>query len=110
MKRDPQDLAVACSLPSAELRKRGATLLSLFRSAVTAIEELPDGYAFRLPGDRKTMAIAAEIFAAERECCPFLTFTLTAHPNAGPLVVRITGPVGTKAFLRTVLCKPEASI
>jgi hypothetical protein len=110
MKRDPQTLPVACSLSSAELRKREVTLLAQFRSTVTAIDELPDGYAFRLPGDRKCIAVAAEMIAAERECCPFLTFTLTARPNAGPLVVQITGPVGTKEFLRTVLCKLEASI
>ena len=110
MKPDPPPLPVACSLPSTELREREAMLLARFRSSVTAIEELSDGYVFCLPGDRNTIAIAAEMFAAERECCPFLTFTLTAQPNAGPLFVRITGPVGTKEFLRTVLLQPEASI
>jgi hypothetical protein len=110
MKPLPQDPPVACALPSAELREREATLLAQFRSAVTAIEELVDGYAFRLPGDRKSIAVAAEMIVAERECCPFLAFELAAHPNAGPMFVRITGPVGTKEFLRAVLCKPEASV
>jgi hypothetical protein len=110
MKPEPHDLPVACSLPSAGLREREATLLARFRSSVTAVEELSDGYDFCLPGDRNTIAIAAEMFAAERECCPFLTFTLTAHPNAGPLFVRITGPMGTKEFLKTVLLEPEALI
>ena len=110
MKLDPQNLPVACSLSSAELRQREATLLGQFRSAVTAIDELPDGFAFRLSGDRKSIAVAAEVIAAERECCPFLTFALTVHPNAGPVLVRVTGPVGTKEFLKTVLCQPEASI
>jgi len=110
MKPNPRDVPVACALPSAELRQREATLLAQFRSAVTVIEELPDGYAFFLPGNRQSIAVAAEMIVAERECCPFLTFALTAHPNAGPAVVWITGPVGTKEFLRTVLCKPDASI
>jgi hypothetical protein len=108
MNLDPQDLPVACSLSSAELRQREVTLLAQFRSAVTAIDELPDGYAFRLPGDRKSIAVAAEMIAAERECCPFLAFELAAQANAGPVIVRVTGPLGTKEFLRTVLCKPEA--
>jgi hypothetical protein len=107
MKPAPPDLPVACSLSSAELRQREATLLAQFRSAVTAIEELPDGLAFRLPGDGKSIAVAAEMIVAERECCPFLSFELAAHSNAGPVIVRVTGPVGTKEFLRTVYARPR---
>ena len=73
-------------------------------------EELPNGYAFRVPGDRKWVAIIAETIAAERECCPFLTFEFVAQPSMGPVIVRVTGPAGTKDFLKTVWCKPEASI
>ena len=75
-----------------------------------ATEELPEGYAFRLPGDGAWVAVAAELMVVERECCPFLTFELSAHPNRGPVIVRVTGPAGTKDFLRTILCKPEVSI
>jgi hypothetical protein len=44
---------------------------------------------------------------AERECCPFLAFALIAEPNKGPVIVRVTGPTGTKEFLRTLLCNTE---
>src|ERR1700751_1911661 len=110
MKRHKHDVPVACCLPSAQLREREGTLLAQFRSAVSATEELADGYAFRLPGDGKTIALVAAVISAERECCPFLAFEVNAHPNAGPVFVRMTGPAGTKEFLRAVLCKPEASI
>jgi hypothetical protein len=49
----------------------------------------------------------SELIVAERECCPFLTFEVIALPNRGPLLVRVTGPDGTKEFLRTLLGKPE---
>lgn len=104
---------IACSLTTVELRDREATLLAQFRSAVieTVIEteELPEGYAFRLPGDHEWLALIAELIAAERECCPVLAFEVAAVPNMGPVIVRVIGPAGTKEFLRTVLCKPEAS-
>ena len=103
------DMPVACCLTSAELRERAATLFSQLRSAVIGIEELRDGYAFRLPGDGKWIAMIAKMIVAERECCPFLTFELVAHPNMGPVIVSVTGPAGAKEFLRTVLCKAEAS-
>ncbi len=109
MKQHPHELPVACCLPSVELREREATLFARFRSAVTEIEEIADGYAFRLPGDGETIALVAAMIAAERECCPFLAFELQAHPNTGPLFIRMTGPVGTKEFLKTIFCKPAPS-
>ena len=108
MKHDSDDLPVACCLTSAELREREATLLARFRSAVIETEELTDGYAFRLPVDGKWIGLIAELIVAERECCPFLTFEVAALPNMGPVIVRMMGPAGTKEFLRTILCRPEA--
>jgi hypothetical protein len=110
MKHGSNDMPVACCLTSAELREREVTILAQFKSAVIDTEELPNGYAFRVPGDRKWVAITAEMIAAERECCPFLTFEFVAQPSMGPVIVRVTGPAGTKSFLKTVLCKPDASI
>jgi hypothetical protein len=72
--------------------------------------EDPNGYAFRVPGDRKRVAITAEMIMAERECCTFLTFEFVAQPSMGPIIVHVTGPAGTKDFLKTVLRKPDASI
>jgi hypothetical protein len=97
------DNPVACCLSDAELRKREATLLAQFKSALTATEELPDGYAFSLLGEKRWLALVADLIIAERECCPFLTFQLTAEPKMGALTVRITGPDGTKEFLKSIL-------
>jgi hypothetical protein len=103
------DIRVACCLSDAELRKREVTVLAHFKSALIATEELPDGYVFRVPGDKKWMALVWELMVAERECCPFLTFELTAQPNIGPVSVRVTGPAGTKDFLKTIFCNSEES-
>jgi len=105
-----ESVPVACSLSDLELHEREATLLAQFGSAVIETEELPDGYAFRVPGDGKSIVIMSKMIVAERECCPFLTFEFVAQPSMGPVVVRVTGPAGTKDFLKTVLCRPDASI
>ena len=110
MKHRSDDIPVACCLTSAELREREATLIAQFSSAVIGTEELRDGYAFRLPGDGKWLGLVAELIVAERECCPFLTFELVAQPSMGPIIVRVTGPAGSKEFLKTVLCSAAASI
>jgi hypothetical protein len=110
MKHGSDDMPIACCLTSAELRERETTLLAQFRSTVIGTEELRDGYAFRVPGDGKSIAMIAKMIVAERECCPFLTFELVAQPNMGPVIVRVTGPAGAKDFLKTVWCKDDASI
>jgi hypothetical protein len=109
MKQESGDNPIACRLADPEFRKREATLLSQFKSAVLSTEELPDGYAFRILADKKGMVLVCELILAERECCPFLTFELTAQPNMGPVSVRVTGPASTKDFLKTILCKSEES-
>ena len=57
---------------------------------------------FRLPGDREWIRLVAELIAAERQCCPFLTFDVAAQPIAGPLILRVTGPSGTKEFRKGI--------
>jgi hypothetical protein len=39
----------------------------------------------------------------ERQCCPFLRFELKVLPANGPIWLELTGPEGTRDFLRTVL-------
>jgi hypothetical protein len=56
MKYRSDDFPIACSLTTAELREREATLLAQFGSAVIETEELSDGYAFRVPSNRKSVA------------------------------------------------------
>jgi len=107
--KNPDHTPITCSLATAELSNRETTLFAQFLAVVTETEELQDGYAFRLPGDTQWIELLAQLLVAERECCPFLTFELSALPNRGPVLVRVTGPVGTKDFLRTVLLVHERS-
>jgi hypothetical protein len=102
-------LPIACTLTSTELRDREATLLTQFRSAIITTEELQEGYAFRIPGDGERIRQVAELIVAERECCPFLVFELSALPNMGQLIVRVTGPAGAKEFLSSLIGMPEAA-
>ena len=95
-------MPIACSLTTAEFRDREAKLLAQFRSAVIETEELHEGYAFRLSGDGEWIGLIAELMVAERKCCPLLAFEVIALPNQGPLIVRVTGPDGTKQFVSSV--------
>ena len=109
MKELSDNTPVACSLTSVEFRVREATLLARFKSLVQETEELKEGYAFRLPGNSESIALIAELIVAERECCPFLSFEVTAFPNMGPVVVRVRSSSGTRQFVKLILCEREAT-
>lgn len=97
------EIPVACCLSDEELRNREATLLAQFKAALIKSEEIDNGYLCRVLGDKKSIALVTELIIAERECCPFLKFELSLEPGMGPVSVRMTGPAGTKEFLKSIL-------
>jgi hypothetical protein len=97
--------AVACTpqeIPP-DNRDRWLALGLEVYAAVDKLEELPDGYAFRLPNDAAAFVTAAEYVTLDRLCCRFLRWELRSEPDGGPVWLRLTGPAGTKALLRSTL-------
>ena len=86
---------------SAEQQKRWMIVGKQMYSAIEEIRELPDGYAFRLPGTAEMLMIIAEDLTMERLCCPFLHFTLDIERTGEPFWLSFTGGEGAKEFLRT---------
>ncbi len=69
-------------------------------SQVQEIQELPNGYAWRLPSAPQILLLLAEDLNMERLCCPFVHYTLEIERNRGPFWLRMTGGEGVKEFLR----------
>ena len=96
------EVIIACNpnaIP-AERRERWLEIATHLYTAVQEIQELPDGYAFRLPSSSEMLLLVAEDLNYERLCCPFIRFTLDIEPNEGPYWLRFTGAAGVKEFLR----------
>jgi hypothetical protein len=94
-------IPIACvpsALTAAE-RKRSAELRRELAEKVAETREETDGYSFRYPAEKATLALVGEWMTYERLCCPFLTFTLEWKRGRGQPWLRISGPEGTKAFL-----------
>lgn len=91
---------VACTLPPLEMRKRRAEVLDVLKGCVREQKELPDGYALRFDADAERLQDVARLIGLERSCCSFLRFRLTVEPQGGPLWLELTGPPGTKEFIR----------
>ena len=68
--------------------------------AVQEIQELPNGWAWRLPSTPEMLKLVAEDLNLERLCCPFVHYTLEIERNRGPFWYRMRGGEGVKEFLR----------
>lgn len=70
------------------------------------MEERGSGYALRFDPEESLIPEIATLIDLERRCCPFLRFGLSVEPADGPVWLELTGPGGTKEFLRTILDLP----
>jgi hypothetical protein len=95
---EARDLPLVCTLTEDEQATRREEMDPLF-DHIERIEELPDGYAVRFPGDEALLPRLAEFIRAERDCCRFFTFELVAEPGLGPIWLRLRGADGVKAIV-----------
>lgn len=70
------------------------------------MRDLDSGYALRFAPEDALLPDLATLIDLERQCCPFLTFDLKVLPANGPIWLELTGPEGTRDFLRTILELP----
>ena len=99
------NLPVACSLTGAEFQERRSRVLRKVSEAVLEIKELADGYAYRFPSEATWLNELANLITLERQCCPFLKFSIQLEPGEGPIWLELCGPEGTKDFLNSVFEK-----
>ena len=97
-------LPIVCTLTPETVTTRKAQLLpGLFRRAET-VEPTPNGYRLRFAPSGDMLHAVATAIDAERHCCRFLRFELTVEPDAGPLLLTLSGPSGTREFV-AALCE-----
>jgi len=93
---------IACdmSVLSQDQRERHLTTSRELFSNLQAIQEVANGYEFRLADDPNTLLKAAEFISLEKLCCPFLNFAIEVNAEGGPVWLRLTGREGVKEFIR----------
>ena len=93
------DEVIACLLSERDYAIRSEELAGGLFASVEEIAELPDGFAYRFAGAESPLQSLLEFIAAERRCCPFLSFELAFEPHGGPLWLRMRGSPRVKAFI-----------
>lgn len=71
---------------------------------VADVQECDDGYAFTFAGtDSNASALPDALLGFidfERQCCPFLTFSLTSSPGPASISLPLAGDSSVTAFIR----------
>lgn len=91
-------LPIACALSPDDLRAGRDGLLPGLVARAFERASLPDGRRWRFE-TADTLISMTEVIDAERRCCLFLRFAITAPPELGPITLDVTGPPGTVEFL-----------
>jgi hypothetical protein len=93
------NLPIACTLSADAIATRRAGLLPGLLDRAESREPLSAGYRVRFVASGDILTAIAHTIDAERQCCRFLTFTLTVEQDGGPIWLDIIGPSGTREFL-----------
>jgi hypothetical protein len=101
------EVPVACSLTEPELAARRAGVLGDVRRRALEARWRADGVRLRFPAEAETLSLLDAFVDLERRCCAFLRFELTVEPGGGPVWLTLTGPPGTRDFLRAELEPPR---
>jgi hypothetical protein len=93
----PQLVCVPSAIPAAERQAHFALARELFEQRAIAREVLPNGYSLHLPPD--ALEEVARFVSNERRCCPFMTFEIAVASDGAPILLRLTGPEGTRGII-----------
>jgi hypothetical protein len=93
----------ACDLKALtpEQRMLQKKLNKELKTSVTAVRELPDGYALEIDSSKLPIVDIAQWVTLEHRCCPFVLFRLDVQRRDNIVTLSLQGPVGVKPFLET---------
>jgi hypothetical protein len=97
---------IACTLSPDELRARGHELLPGLAAAAERIDYVGGGIRLQF-APSTSLATIARVIEAERHCCKFLAFALTADANDGPVALTVTAPAEAEDLLRDLVGAPS---
>lgn len=97
------DSPIVCSLSPAALVARRENLLNALFDRANERTELPNGCRLRFVTEGEILFEIARAVDAERQCCRFLSFTVSVEADGGPITLELTGPPGTREFLASLL-------
>ena len=85
------------------MQKRKETVIAGLKNQVIEKKELKNGYAYQFKGSDSVISELSEFVKTERLCCDFFDFTLRIKGDKTSAWLEISGPEGTKKFIKSEL-------
>ena len=81
-----------------ELREQ---ILTLVLDAIKNVAETDEGFLLDFGRESEDLELINQFLEVERHCNPFLRLHLILESNEGPIKLELSGPSGTKDFLKS---------
>ena len=85
-----------CTLTQNELSRRIDEINEQIMDKIILVKEHDSGFEFYCEPSEKLAQSILNFINSERKCCKSLRFELCFEPEDGNIILRITGPGGTK--------------
>lgn len=76
-------------------------LLAVVLDSIKSVQEVDEGYVLNCGRNPECVDPLAKLIMVQRVLNPFLRLSLTVESNDGPIKLELSGPEGTKDFLRS---------
>ncbi|MFZ6009086.1 MAG: hypothetical protein ACOYXT_01965 [Bacteroidota bacterium] len=100
MKTIVERAKLSCKLTTPELQERKRTVIADLKKLVFGKVETETGFKYKFDGSDKVLDLLNNFIKTERLCCDFFVFTLTASSDANSTWLELSGPEGTKDFIK----------
>lgn len=100
MKTLNEQAKLTCKLTTPELQQRKNTVIAELKSQVLEKIETDLGFKYKFEGSDKMLDQLNSFIKTERLCCEFFVFNLTASSDTKFAWLELSGPEGTKDFIK----------
>ena len=111
MARSDEPGTLACSLNDADFHERRSQMREALLPHVISSKRTANGLRLTFANSETLRGELQAFVRLERQCCGFLTFTLTPQPGVAtePLVLLIEGPPEASATIEVFACAARKS-
>ncbi len=100
MKTLIEEVKISCKLTTPELQERKKTVIAELKHHVLEKTETEKGFKYKFNGSDTMLDLLTDFIKTERLCCSFFTFSLTASGDSSFAWLELSGPAGTKDFIK----------
>ena len=100
MKTLMEEAKLSCKLTTPELQQRKATVIAQLKKQLLEKVETDHGFKYKFEGSDTMLDLLNSFVKTERLCCDFFVFTLTASSDIKFTWLELSGPEGTKEFIK----------